>query len=95
MPKLATQHQKQFYKRIVQTFAGHARLDPDFPEGKVELNKIPMSSNIVKMDVGLLKLADNAPKKIIETESNKEEWPISKNGFYFGFVNEKEMAAML
>lgn len=95
LPKLATQHQKLFYKRIVQSFKGHSRLDPEIPDLKMPLTRIPQSESVFKIDAGLLRQPTELTMQKPPEIQAKEEYPISKNGLYFGFVNEKEMAGLL
>ena len=51
---MAVEHQNLFYTRVVRNYSVHPNVDPDFPNLKTKMTKVPETENIVRMDTGLL-----------------------------------------
>ena len=92
------EHQVTFEKRITIEFERQAKVDPEKAKRKLSLKNIPEVQRIFRLDAGLFEMkeeelsASPQKKKILTPVAN--DWPISKNSLYFGFITSAEMKGL-
>ncbi len=98
MPKLAIEHQITFEKRITIDFEKQAKLDPEKAKRRFSLKNIPEVQRVFRLDEGLFERKEiersPSPQRKNPNTFQANEWPISKNGLYFGFVTVGEMKGL-
>ena len=96
IPKLAIEHQTTFENRITIIYENQAKLNPELLKRKLSLTNIPEVQRIFKLDVGLLELKaeEVSPDKKRANLPVTEQWPVSKNGLYFGFISANELKGL-
>ena len=99
--KLAIEHQVTFEKRITIDFERLAKVDPEKVKRRLSLKNIPEVQRIFRLDAGLFERkeeelsASPEKKKLGAAPPVVNDWPISKNGLYFGFITSAEMKGLL